>query len=248
MSAGTERLPWLVEPLPASPVRRGRFRRSMALAILSLLIVLAVGAAELPLWSSSGSDEAEPTLTRPLPAPIQPTQRKADPAIPASQSNLVPAEAMPVAAPSRIEPVRAAPRIRAQARTRESSSADDGNIAADEQAAPTAGRAVFPADDAPAAAPPTPGPRPIVIHHPQPMRGRVVQLGAFASTASADRVWRGIVWSYPYLAAKPKVLSPIDVKDRRTGRSTRMYRLQLATASQAQSAVICQQLARAWRN
>lgn len=73
------------------------------------------------------------------------------------------------------------------------------------------------------------------------VRGRIVQLGAYPTRVQADFAWRAAVKRFPYLASKPRLISPIEVRST-DGKPTRMYRLQLATASQAQSVVICQQL------
>jgi hypothetical protein len=109
----------------------------------------------------------------------------------------------------------------------------------------SSGRTVFPADDPVATAPPVTGPRPIVVYHPQQNRGRVVQLGAFPTRAQAEQAWRRVTRRYPYLVSKPKMVNTVEVRAIGGGRRTRMYRLQLGTSSQAQSAVICQQLERA---
>ena len=68
-------------------------------------------------------------------------------------------------------------------------------------------------------------------------RGRLVQLGAYSTVRQADSAYRSIVWRYPYLAKKPKLVvttPPVG--------GYRYYRLQLGTDSQAQSVVICQYL------
>jgi hypothetical protein len=77
----------------------------------------------------------------------------------------------------------------------------------------------------------------------QPLiRGRIIQLGAYPTRVQADFAWRAAVKRWPYLASKPRLISPLEVRSS-DGKGTRMYRLQLATSSQAQSVVICQQLA-----
>jgi hypothetical protein len=73
----------------------------------------------------------------------------------------------------------------------------------------------------------------------------VVQLGAFPTRAQAEAAWKRVTRRYPYLASKPKMVNTVEVRGLGNGRRTRMYRLQLGTSSQAQSAVICQQLERA---
>ena len=69
--------------------------------------------------------------------------------------------------------------------------------------------------------------------------------GLFPTRAQAEESWRKVTRRYPYLATKPKMVNTVDVRGLGGGRPTRMYRLQLGTSSQAQSAVICQQLERA---
>jgi hypothetical protein len=109
---------------------------------------------------------------------------------------------------------------------------------------PVSARSVFPAEEAVVTPLPATGPAPVVASHPQKYRGRVVQLGAFPSRAQAEATWQRVTRRYPYLATKPKMVNTVDVRALGGGRGTRMYRLQLGTSSQAQSAVICQQLER----
>jgi hypothetical protein len=246
MNAGMERLPWLVEPSPA-PMSKRRPRGLSRWIVLSLLLLFVGAAGLLAIVLPMREPMLTPTtLTRPLPMAVP-----AAPAVEAATlppvANSTPEEAVPVAPPIPIAPARATPRTEAAARP--STKANAAATSSEEEPAATAGgRTVFPADEAPAALPPLTGPRPIILRQLQPVRGRIVQLGPFASPTAADSFWRNLAVSYPYLAAKPKMVSPLDIRDPQTGRTTRMYRLQLATASQAQSAVICQQLVKAWRN
>lgn len=73
------------------------------------------------------------------------------------------------------------------------------------------------------------------------VRGRLIQTGAFPSREEAERAWAVMVRRWPYLATKPRLISPLEVRST-DGRATQMFRVQLATASQAQSVVICQRL------
>lgn len=89
---------------------------------------------------------------------------------------------------------------------------------------------------------PPPPPAAPIRAQPQPQpsptpRGRVIQLGAYSTPRHANAAWRSLVWRYPYLGRKPKVLAPT-----RPVGGWRYYRLRLGTETQAQSAVICQQL------
>jgi hypothetical protein len=76
------------------------------------------------------------------------------------------------------------------------------------------------------------------------VRGRIIQTGAYASRQEAESAWRALVRRWPYLGTKPRLISPLEVRST-DGRATQMFRVQLATASQAQSVVICQRLAAA---
>ena len=83
-----------------------------------------------------------------------------------------------------------------------------------------------------------PPPPPSSWQPPPPTpRGRVIQLGAYSTPRQADRAWRSIIWRYPYLATKPKVVAPTRLVG-----GWRYHRLRLGTETQAQSAVICQYL------
>jgi hypothetical protein len=82
---------------------------------------------------------------------------------------------------------------------------------------------------------PTP-PRTQAWRAPTP-RGRVIQLGAYSTQGQANAAWRSLVWRYPYLGRKPKQVAPTPPVG-----GWKYYRLRLGTQTQAQSAVICQQL------
>ncbi len=91
--------------------------------------------------------------------------------------------------------------------------------------------------------------RPATAPAPQPFRwqasapvpvgpkGRMVQLGSYSTKGHADQAWRSIVWRYPYLRTKPRVVVPTPPVG-----GYRYYRLRLGTETQAQSLVICQHL------
>jgi len=85
-------------------------------------------------------------------------------------------------------------------------------------------------------APPAARPKPTIPFTPT---GRIVQLGSYSTQRRAEMAYRTMVWRYPYLATKPKVISPTPPIQ-----GYRYYRLRLGTANQAQSLVICQQLQR----
>jgi hypothetical protein len=73
------------------------------------------------------------------------------------------------------------------------------------------------------------------------VRGRIIQTGAYTSRQEAELAWQSLVRKWPYLGTKPRLISPLEVRST-DGRATQMFRVQLATASQAQSVVICQRL------
>ena len=91
--------------------------------------------------------------------------------------------------------------------------------------------------------------RPVPATAPQPFRwqasapvavgpkGQMVQLGSYSTQSEADQAWRSIVWRYPYLRSKPRVVVPTPPVG-----GYRYYRLRLGTETQAQSLVICQHL------
>ena len=73
--------------------------------------------------------------------------------------------------------------------------------------------------------------------------GQIVQLASFSGVAEAQMYWRTVAARWPYLTTKPRILSPEWVP---AGDGYKLnYRLQLGTASQAQSLVICQRLTKA---
>jgi hypothetical protein len=186
-------------------------------------------------WLGTGRPAAPPELPaeQSLPIPV----RQAAPAEPAAQET-----ATDDAAP-RDQGSQAVPR-----NSRVATGSAERRVVEREPAASSAGsrtREIFLADEPVAAAPPVTGPVPIILYHPDPNRGRVVQLGAFPTRAQAEDSWKRISRRYPYLASKPKMVNTVDVRGLGGGRPTRMYRLQLGTSSQAQSVVICQQLDRA---
>ena len=87
---------------------------------------------------------------------------------------------------------------------------------------------------------PTPAsPPPVRSQPPSPPgpKGRMIQLGAYSTQRQAESAWRTIVWRYPYLKTKPRVVEPTKPLGGWT-----YYRLRLGTETQAQSLVICQQL------
>lgn len=89
------------------------------------------------------------------------------------------------------------------------------------------------------AATPAQAPAPVRAQRTIPFtpRGRIIQLGTYSTQRKADAAWRSLTWRYPYLATKPKVISPTQPIG-----GYQYYRLRLGTENQAQSLVICQRL------
>lgn len=68
------------------------------------------------------------------------------------------------------------------------------------------------------------------------VRGRIIQVGAFATPAQANREWNRVYYRHPLLRPLP----PRVVRTNIRGRT--YYRLQLGTFSQAHSELLCQRL------
>jgi hypothetical protein len=241
MRLRSERLPWLEEPPPAAVVTAAPRAPAGSMWPWYLLLTLLVAAVAVGAWwLSTGKEAPAPVLPAEESIPIPVTRQ--EPAV--ADQPLALDEDASGAIPETGLPLPVAPRItEPQAPDPPEQRAERLPSRARVEARAT--RGVFPADEAPAEALPVAGPTPIILHHPDPNRGRVVQLGAFATRTQAEESWRRITRRYPYLATKPKMVNTVDVRGLGGGRPTRMYRLQLGTSSQAQSVVICQQLDRA---
>jgi SPOR domain len=74
-------------------------------------------------------------------------------------------------------------------------------------------------------------------------KGRIVQLGNFTDVPLAQEQWRLVAKRWPYLMGKPRIVTPVWT--RQNDQWALDYRLQIGTASQAQSLVICQRLQKA---
>lgn len=203
--------------------------------LLLFLLIALVGAGAW--WLQTGKEAAPSELPVEQSLPIAPARPRLADAAPAAQVAAVDAIERPAEAPPQ-EPV---PREDLRIRPAELPGTQPVRV----REAIRATRRQLPATEAIAVAPPAAGPTPIVVYLPQPNRGRVVQLGAFPTRDQAEETWKRITRTYPYLKTKPKMVNTVEVRGLGGGRATRMYRLQLGTSSQAQSAVICQQLDRA---
>jgi hypothetical protein len=202
--------------------------------LLLLLLIVAVGAGAW--WLNTGREAAPSELPVEQSLPIAPARPQAADIEPIADATFKDVE-QPAEALSQ-EPVR-----RESLRIRPAELPGTQPVRVREAIRAT--RRELSATDPVAAAAPVAGPTPIVVYLPQPNRGRVVQLGAFPTRNQAEETWKRITRAYPYLRTKSKMVNTVDVRGLGGGRPTRMYRLQLGTSSQAQSAVICQQLDRA---
>ena len=214
--AESERLPWLSDPAPARPRRR----RSLAPPLLFLGLMAAIGF---------GSWAVLQQPPEPAPAPVRT----------AEEILLPPPKAAP---PVAIEPQAPSPSERQALRPE--IAAEPAPAAAAERPRTAVKRAAArpsperrskaPAMQSQAAAAPK------AAYDARAWRsgvpGRIIQLGAFRSSATAQSEWRRVYYRYPLL----RPLSPRVIKSKVRGRT--YYRLQLGTFSQAHSELLCQRL------
>lgn len=216
-AASSERLPWLSDPAPA----RARRRRSLAPPLLFLGLMAAIGfggwtVLQLPPEPQDVPVQAVEEVLLPPPQAVAP-----EPAIepqapsPGERQALRPRiahEPAPAAAAER--PRTAAKPAKARQRPAKRSKASTGPARA--SAAPSA------------------------PYNAKAWRsgvpGRIIQLGAYRSSAAAQSEWRRVYYRYPLL----RPLSPRVMKSKVRGRT--YYRLQLGTFSHAHSELLCQRL------
>jgi hypothetical protein len=227
-----DRLPWLTEAsksAPPQPVAKRRRIPLLAFLLGGLFALIGVGAYWL---GSRQPDTIEATEERPgmaaqeehapadgarlagEPALQEPAIAEAPPAAPASPAT------RSTAAPAPVRSAEASSRRPTATVRRSSPQRRQQTSRSVQQSAPELELPVQPV-----------------------VRGRLIQTGAFPSRAQAEADWRRMVRKWPYLASKPRLIAPLMVRST-DGKATHMYRVQLATASQAQSVVICQQLAK----
>lgn len=223
-----DRLPWLTEVPKAAPPPAAKPVRKRSVPLLTFLLgalfaLIAVGS----YWLGNRSGVPNTTVDeRPGMAAQAETSAQAE-----AEGELAQAEPLPLDTPE-LEPLPSATPQVATAPPRPGAAQPRRIVAA--RRAPASRPAARPAaKQSPAAAPALPA-QPVV-------RGRIIQTGAFPSRALAEASWRQMVTKWPYLATKPRLIAPLEVRST-DGKATRMYRVQLATASQAQSEVICQRL------
>ena len=235
-----DRLPWL-EPFGEGETRKARKPVSRSTLVGLLMAFFGVGlavafslgfrvarpAAEVPASSAPRQPERTASVNIPLAPPVPLPKVELSPLEPDSGVPVAPGPAVAKAEPTK--PVASTARItKATARNRAAKRQPILRPFVNIKRRP-----------APAPAPAAP-PQPVV--HAQPVipftpRGRAIQLGAYSTQKRADAAYRTLIWRYPYLKTKPKVIAPT-----RPVGGWRYYRLRLGTETQAQSAVICQQL------
>ena len=234
MSSNADGLPWLDEPSPSAAPRVSP-RSMLPWYLLFGVLMVAVVAGT---WWIVTRREAPPPQ---LPIEALPLDQPAA-AERTAEANPSPAEPRPEAEPQRAPPFERAAEPRTIGQEQRDTASPRPQPTRRAEVAAKAIRRVKEQSPNFSTLPDETQP---MFYRTEPNRGRVVQLGAFPTTSEADEAWRKLTRRYPYLATKPKLVSPVEVRALGGGRRTKLYRLQLATASQAQSVVICQQLERA---
>ena len=213
----SERLPWLSDPARPQPRQSRRSSFPLILA-LSAAGAIAFGGWALVERTSAPAPPAAPLETVPLPAP-QSTSPVAD-AQPQSPSVSEREALRPQVAERSVAPastIRPKRRTETVARARTAA----GRKPAARAAAPR-GNSAAPAYNAGA--------------WKSGVRGRIIQVGAYRTSADAQAQWKRVYYRYPLLRPLP----PRVIKSKVRGRT--YYRLQLGTFSQAHSELLCQRL------
>ena len=213
-----DRLPWLTEVPRAPPIEKKRRRFPWEWGVAGLLVLLlGLGAYWLATRDTGEAD---------VPASV--TGENVANAAPGDEMSEIPSVSdMTEGDQLAVEPIEAQAEAAQRPRQAERTVRRERSRQAQPSEEPESDEAA---------------PAPAVTIPAQPVvRGRIIQIGAYPNRAQADVAWEYVVKKWPYLASKPKLVSPIEVRST-DGKGTRMYRLQLATSSQAQSAVICQRL------
>jgi len=210
-----ERLPWLGEE--AEPVRDHRTRDAIGLAIVAALLIFGVS-----YWIASQSwqrarERAENQAVAPPAAVPLPKAPQA-----------VATRHHPKAATASSTPTRIAQRSVAHPKQQLAAKAPSTSEVA-KAVTETKIAATKPATTTPAKE----------VATSTPVTGRIVRVGAFASPIEAKLGWRSMVRAYPVLAHLPAA-----VVDASSARSKPSYRFEIGTTSEANSAVLCQRMAR----
>jgi hypothetical protein len=210
-----ERLPWLGEE--AEPVRDHRTRDAIGLAIVAALLIFGVS-----YWIASQSwqrarERAENQAVAPPAAVPLP---KAPQAVVTRHHPK--ATTAPSAAPRVAQ--RPATHPKQQLAAKAPSTSEVAKAVTETKIAATKPATTTPAKE---------------VATSTPVTGRIVRVGAFASPIEAKLGWRSMVRAYPVLAHLPAA-----VVDASSARSKPSYRFEIGTTSEANSAVLCQRMAR----
>ena len=243
-----DRLPWL-EPFEGE--KRQTRKRVSPTALVALLVAffgvgLAVAfslgyrvarPADSPSVAIVEPAQRTASVTTPLPPPTPEPQ--AEPAPPPAALTEAPVVAVPAVAAPKPVVKKARPKAKKRYAKRKPILRPFELV----KRPPLVAVPPAPAVQGPQPAPVSPPvQRPVAVRRPiinATPKGRVIQLGAYSTQKQADAAYRTLIWRYPYLKTKPKVVSPTPLVG-----GWRYYRLRLGTATQAQSAVICQRLQR----
>jgi hypothetical protein len=206
-----ERLPWLTDDKP----RTGW--RGPALLVIGVLAAALV--AGVSYWAGMQTapqgDGVAPTATVDLPEPVVGASEEIR-----TEPTVADAEPQRITTPE-AEPQRAATVIDRRPPVRAKRKAAPARKAAARSVEPR--KAVL---------------KPWPVREVEGASGRMVRIGAFASSRQAKRGWWKVVGTYPGMKRIPALVVP--VQSLRNGKT--YYRLQMGTTSQAHSEVLCQRM------
>lgn len=210
----SERLPWLSDTSRPQPRQQRRSPVPLLIALSAAGAIAFAGWSAIERRTEPAPAPVLPARTVPLPPPSPSATAGAEPQAPTAAER----EALePAAEPAATRPAAPPPARAGQSKRKTAARAEPKRS----QSART-----------PAAATPAYQPR----AWNSGVRGRIIQLGAFQTSAQAQAEWRRVYARYPLL----RPLSPRVLKSRVRGRT--FYRLQLGTFSHAHSELLCQRL------
>ena len=212
----SERLPWLSNAAPARrpPLQPRQPRRSWLPLLIAVSAVAAIAFGGSALVERGSAPEPVERMEQGETVTLPPAATSPPDSEPQSPSAAERDALRPVAA----EPITASPLANPSART----SSKPSRGASPKRRATAQAAAGAPAYD----------PRAWRSGVP----GRIIQLGAFGTSAKAQSEWRRVYARYPLL----RPLSPRVIRSKIRGRT--YHRLQLGTFSQAHSELLCQRL------
>jgi hypothetical protein len=223
-----DRLPWLGEE--AEPPQDHRTRDAIGLAIVAALLIFGVS-----YWIASQSwqrghaeqEAVAPPVAAPLPntparqqAAVKPRHHRKASTSPVNERAV--AQRAPTR-PKQEVAINKAPKPVAKVQP-------EKPVAVAQNAAPKAAKPLAAAPKVQVAT---------LLSNEVGTSRRLVRIGAFTSPVQAKVGWRQMVRAYPALAHLPAV-----VVDASGSRAQPVYRFQIATASQANSDILCQRMAR----